>query len=78
MDNPVAFNVVTELIMTALTYTIAGASGVTGLPRTTIYNLLAKGELVAKKAGRRTLVTAASVGQYLDRLPVAAIKQPKT
>jgi excisionase family DNA binding protein len=63
--------------MTALTYTIEDATKVTGLPRTTIYGLLGAGRLVAKKAGRRTLVTHDSIQAYLEGLPAANIRAPK-
>jgi hypothetical protein len=69
---------VTELIIHAITYTIADTTRVTGLPRTTIYKLLGGGELVGKKAGRRTLITSASIQGYLDSLPAAAIRHQKT
>jgi excisionase family DNA binding protein len=39
--------------------------------RSTIYNLLAKGDLLAVKAGARTLIPAESVATYVARLPLA-------
>ena len=40
-----------------------------GLGRTTLYGLLAAGEIRAVKAGRRTLVDMESLRTYLARLP---------
>ena len=54
-------------------YSIPGTSQATGLPRTTIYRLIAEGALDARKAGRRTLVTGDSIRAYLASLPVAQI-----
>jgi excisionase family DNA binding protein len=63
--------------MTPMTYTIEGAVQATGLPRTTIYELLGKQRLSAVKAGRRTLILADSVRAYLESLPAATIAAPK-
>ena len=40
-----------------------------GLSRTSIYNALRKGELAARKAGRRTLIPASELQRFLDNLP---------
>lgn len=40
-----------------------------GLSRSRIYELLKRGELPARKAGRRTLISLADVDQYLASLP---------
>jgi excisionase family DNA binding protein len=58
---------------TPLMFTIPGATQATGLPRTTIYDLISKGLLDARKAGRRTLLTADSIQAYLATLPSAKI-----
>lgn len=63
--------------MTPMTYTIEGAVQASGLPRTTIYNLLGDGKLESRKAGRRTLITAESLQKYLANLPSANIAAPK-
>ncbi len=44
---------------------------------TKLYELLAKGDLTAKKIGRRTLVEVASIESFLERLPSAYIAPPK-
>lgn len=56
-----------------VTYTIAGAKDATGLGTTKLYELIGEGVLQARKAGRRTLVTAESLHAYLESLPPAAI-----
>lgn len=63
--------------MDTLTFTIDGAVEATGLARTRIYELLGKGDLQGVKAGRRTLVTRASIERYLATLPPAEIRAPK-
>ena len=59
---------------TGLAFTIPDAVQASGLPRTTIYELIGKGALEARKAGRRTLIPADSLRRYLDGLPAAAIR----
>ena len=51
--------------------TIEGAVRYTGMSRTRIEGLLSDGKVEAKRAGRRTLVLAASLRAYLDSLPAA-------
>jgi hypothetical protein len=45
------------------------AERVSGLDRVTLYRLNARGELIFRKAGRRTLVDYASLRLCLARLP---------
>ena len=52
-----------------LTVRIDVAEHVSGLDRVTLYRLNAKGELIFRKAGRRTLVEYASLRQCLADLP---------
>jgi excisionase family DNA binding protein len=59
---------------TRLSYTIEETEEVTGLGRTSIYKEISSGKLDARKAGRRTLITAASVQAFLASLPQAAIR----
>jgi len=58
---------------TPVTYTIEGAKHASGLGATKLYELIGEGVLQARKAGRRTLVTAESLNAYLTSLPPAAI-----
>ncbi len=59
---------------TQLSYTIEETQEVTGLGRTSVYQAISHGKLDARKAGRRTLITAASVQAYLASLPPAKIR----
>ena len=49
--------------------TIPDAVRATGKSRTSIYEALKSGQLTAKKAGRRTLISFASLKDYLASLP---------
>lgn len=44
-----------------------------GIGHTTIYDLIARGELVKVNIGRRAFVTAESIAAYVDRLSEAAL-----
>lgn len=48
----------------------------TGLGRTTLYRVINRGELVARKAGRRTVFLEADVERYLATLPRLALPRP--
>jgi hypothetical protein len=48
-----------------------------GLGRRTIYALLATGDLIAKKSGKRTLIDVQHGLRYLDSLPTAKFRAPK-
>lgn len=49
--------------------TITGAVNVSGMSRTSIYEALKRGDLTARKAGRRTLISFADLQTYLANLP---------
>lgn len=49
--------------------TIPDAVKASGMSRTSIYAALKRGDLTARKAGRRTLITFADLTAFLDRLP---------
>ena len=51
--------------------TMDGAVRYSGMSRTRIEGLLSDGKVEAKRAGRRTLVLAASLRAYLESLPAA-------
>ncbi len=63
--------------MTQIALTIEDAVKASGLARSRIYELMGKGELEARKAGRRTLIMGDSLRGYLENLPVAKIAAPK-
>ena len=50
---------------------IAESCQVSGLGRTKIYEAIGAGELIAKKAGSRTIILTRHLAAYLDNLPVA-------
>jgi excisionase family DNA binding protein len=49
-----------------LTLTLVEVTAVTGIPRSTIFELLARGELQSFKVGRRRLVTVAELTRFLE------------
>ena len=49
--------------------TIPDAVKATGMSRTSIYEALKRGDLSARKAGRRTLISFADLEAYLASLP---------
>jgi excisionase family DNA binding protein len=63
-----------------LAHTIADATKVSGLGRTTLYEAIGTGKLEARKAGGRTLIPAESLRAFLNGLPQADIRtgQKKT
>jgi hypothetical protein len=57
-----------------LAYTIADATKISGLGRSTIYAAIGTGKLDARKAGGRTLITAQSLRDFIANLPAADIR----
>ncbi|WP_425998820.1 helix-turn-helix domain-containing protein [Caulobacter sp. DWR1-3-2b1] len=55
--------------MTKAYGTLAEAIQFSGMSRTSIYDALKRGDLTARKAGRRTLITFADIEAYLASLP---------
>lgn len=49
--------------------TIPDAVKATGMSRTSIYEALKRGDLTARKAGRRTLISFSDLEAYLANLP---------
>ncbi|GAA3901055.1 hypothetical protein GCM10022276_19820 [Sphingomonas limnosediminicola] len=49
--------------------TIPDAVKATGMSRTSIYEAMKRGDLTARKAGRRTLISFADLEAYLASLP---------
>jgi excisionase family DNA binding protein len=52
-----------------LSYTIPEASALSGISRSDIYRAFRAGQLPAKKRGKRTLILAADLRQFLASLP---------
>ena len=57
-------------MQTPISVTIPDAVKATGLSRSAIYEALKRGDLTARKAGRRTLIAYCDLQSYLDALPV--------
>ncbi len=55
--------------MQKLAYSVDEARKTLGISRRKIYYLIGEGDLVARKIGRRTLITAVDLQKYLDSLP---------
>lgn len=58
----------------AIAHTIADAVKVSGIGRTTLYELIGAGKIEARKAGNRTLIPADSLRAYIASLPPADIR----
>ena len=52
-------------------FSVAEVSVQTGLGRDAIYDAIRSGKLVARKAGRRTLITEKELQRFLANLPKA-------
>lgn len=55
--------------MTKAYGTVPEAVQFSGMSRTSIYEALKRGDLSARKAGRRTLISFADLAAYLANLP---------
>ncbi len=49
-----------------------------GIGRTKLYEALSNGKLIAKKAGRRTIIRPEDLEAYVASLPVAVFPAPET
>jgi excisionase family DNA binding protein len=56
--------------MTPISITIPDAVKLSGMSRTRLYDALQRGDITARKAGRRTLIAFADLQNYLASLPV--------
>ncbi len=54
-----------------ITFSPTEASKQLGIGRSTLFTLLAKGEIKARKLGTRTLIPASELVDYVGRLPEA-------
>ena len=61
--------VASQVNMTPISVTIPDAVKLSGMSRTRLYDALQRGEITAKKAGRRTLIPFADLQDYLAKLP---------
>ena len=58
--------------MNKISVTVAEATELSHLSRSSLYNLFKSGEIKTKKAGKRTLIMVADLQRYIENLPVAA------
>src|ERR1700690_2335901 len=58
-----------------LAYTIAQAAEAAATGKTALYEALGSGELPARKRGRRTLILAADLRLWLEKLPPLELKR---
>jgi excisionase family DNA binding protein len=56
-------------MQTPIAVTIPEAVRLSGMSRTAIYSALARNDITARKAGRRTLIAFADLQAYLASLP---------
>jgi len=56
--------------MTKISVTIPEACELSGLGRSTFYNLFNSGEITPRKCGKRTLILMKDLQEYLENLPV--------
>lgn len=56
-----------------ISYTIKGAVRASGISRSVLYEHIAAGRIIARKAGASTLVDADSLRRFLAQLPPAQI-----
>ena len=61
---------------TILAYSIAETCAVARVGRTSIYEAINRGELIARKRGRRTVILADDLRRWLESLPTAT-RKPK-
>lgn len=60
-----------QLPTTPLCYAPADAANALGIGRSTLFGLLARGEIKARKLGTRTLISADELHRYVASLPEA-------
>jgi excisionase family DNA binding protein len=61
--------------MNALAYTVSEACSAARIGRSTLYQLIATGELRALKRGRRTLILADDLRRFIESLPAMECRQ---
>ena len=60
--------------MDQLLYTVAQSCQMAAIGRTKFYELVASGEIPVRKVGKKTLVAAADLKQWAERLPSVRTK----
>jgi excisionase family DNA binding protein len=62
--------------MDQLLYTIPQCCRLAAIGRTKLYELVAAGEIPVRKVGKKSLIAAADLKRWADRLPAIATKPP--
>jgi excisionase family DNA binding protein len=57
-------------------HSIAETCALTGLSRETLYGAIRAGKLIARKLGRRTIITHGDMTRFLDALPIGLDAEP--
>jgi excisionase family DNA binding protein len=57
-----------------LFYTISETSRLLSIGKTKLYELIGSGEIPVRKLGKKTLIAAADLKRWADRLPALAVK----
>ena len=57
-----------------LFYTVSETSRLLSIGRTKLYELIGSGEIPVRKLGKKTLISAADLNRWADRLPALPIK----
>ena len=52
-----------------LAYSVADACRLAGIGKTTLYGAIKRGELTSRKVGRRTLIPAQALADWIENLP---------
>jgi excisionase family DNA binding protein len=59
--------------MNPLLYSIGDSCRLIGIGRTKLYELIASGEIPIRKIGKKTLVAAADLHRWAERLPIVKV-----
>jgi excisionase family DNA binding protein len=59
-----------------LAFTVREAITTAGVRKTSLYAAIRRGELSARKSGRRTLILRDDLHAWLERLPTLELKRP--
>lgn len=72
VHHPVVSTNQRRMIVTRIAVTVAEASHVSGISRSSLYLLFQQGKLTPRKSGKRTLILIEDLERYLKSLPAAA------
>jgi excisionase family DNA binding protein len=58
-----------EIVLERLAYSVTDAAAIIGISRHLLYDAIRNGEIMPKRCGARTLITADRLRAYLEGLP---------